>query len=134
MLKKSQNRIKSSANRRLAEILKMNEELNTLRMNTVYIVKDGIVNVGYVRAMEGNQIKNTNFHLITYDFKTNEGYIELKGDNQWRLYTQIGQSFNQSRYHHFLSFKECLEKLKELKGDENIITCNNDDYKKYLKK
>lgn len=103
-------------------------------MNTIYIVKDGIVNIGYVSTFEGHQIKNTNFHLITYDFETNEGYIELKSNNQWRLYTQIGQTINQSRYYHFSSFNECLEKLKELKGDENIVICNSDDYKKYLKK
>lgn len=103
-------------------------------MNTLYIVKDGIINVGYIKTVEGLQSKNTNFYLITYNFKTNEGYIELKSDNRWRLYTQIGQSFNQTRYHHFMSFNECIEKIKELKGDEKITICTSDDYQKYLKK
>lgn len=96
----------------------------------LYLVKDGIKDVGCI-TNNNHQVFDTNFHLITYDFKTNEGYIEKKGEIYWRLYTQIGQKFRQSRYHQFTDFVQCVEKLKELKGDDEVIICNANEIEKY---
>lgn len=100
----------------------------------VYLVKDGIVNVGYKKGPNNKQIKNTNFYLISYDLKSNCGYIEKKGENNWRLYTTIGQQFNKSRYHHFDAFDDCVNKLKELKGNDDIIICDSNDVENYKNK
>jgi predicted DNA-binding WGR domain protein len=96
----------------------------------LYLVKDGIMGVGWVTSND-KQVLGTNFYLITYDFKTNEGYVEKKGENYWRLYTQIGQKFGQSRYHQFTAFEQCIKKLKELKGDDNILICKADEIQNY---
>lgn len=99
-------------------------------MSKLYLVKDGIKGVGCI-TVKDEQIFNTNFYLITYDFRTNEGYISKKKYNHWRLYTQIGQKVGQSRYHELSNFEECLEQLKELKGDDDIIICQTKDIEKY---
>lgn len=96
----------------------------------LYLVKDGVKDVGYV-SKNGKQLFDTNFYLITYDFKTNEGYFEKKHENVWRLYTQVGQKVGQGRYHELTSFDQCVEKLKELKGDDKILICNADEIGKY---
>jgi len=97
---------------------------------TLFLIKDGIIGVGCT-TLNDKQVLGTNFHLITYDFKTNEGYVDKKGENYWRLYTQIGQKFGQSRYHKFTAFEQCIEKLKELKGDEKILICKADEIQNY---
>ena len=97
---------------------------------TLYLIKDGIKDVGCVMKND-NQIFNTDFHLITYDFKTNEGYIDKKEQDYWRLYTQVGQKVGQSRYHHFSNFEQCVEKLKELNGDASVVICNANEIDKY---
>lgn len=97
---------------------------------TLYLVKDGIKDVGCV--MKNNtQIFDTDFHLITYDFKKNEGYIDKKGEDYWQLYTQVGQKVGQSRYHKFPDFRQCVEKLKELNGDDKVVICNANEIDKY---
>ena len=96
----------------------------------LYLVKDGIKDVGCI-TINNHQVLDTDFHLITYDFKTNEGYIEKKGENYWRLYTQVGQRIGKSRYHQFTAFVQCIEKLKELKGDDEVIICNVNEIEKY---
>lgn len=96
----------------------------------LYLVKDGIMGVGCITSNE-EQVHGTNFYLITYDFKTNEGYIEKKDESYWRLYTQVGQKLGQSRYHKFTAFEQCVEKLKELKGDNKIIICEADEIQNY---
>jgi len=97
----------------------------------IYLVKDGIQNIGCI-SKNGIQIKGTNFYLITYDFESNEGYIDKKGSNNWLLYTQIGQILNKSRYHRFNTFEKCLNKLKELKGNDKIFICNEEDVRKII--
>lgn len=92
---------------------------------TIYLVRDGIVNIGFVSTKNNQQLINTNFYLITYDFKKNFGYIEKKDINLWRLYTSIGQKINESRYHHFNTLEECVNKLKELNGNKNVLICNS---------
>ncbi|MCD9564269.1 hypothetical protein [Tenacibaculum maritimum] len=99
-------------------------------MARLFLVQDGILDVGY-KTLKGIQVKNSNYYLITYNFETNEGYIDKKEIKKWRLYTQVGQKFAKKRYHHFQTFDECLEKLKELKGDEEIIVCNSSEIEKY---
>ena len=89
----------------------------------LFVVKDGIKNVACIVDQEKNQVLETNYYAISYDFKSNEGYIEKKGNDYWRLYTQVGQKIGQSRYHKFSNFKECINKLTELKGDDEIIIC-----------
>lgn len=96
----------------------------------LYLVKDGIMDIGCI-TINNKQKFGTKFHLITYDFKTNEGYIDKKDENYWRLYTQIGQQFGQSRYHKFTAFEQCIEKLKELKGDDKILICKANEIEKY---
>lgn len=55
----------------------------------LYLVKDGIKDVGCI-AINNNQLFNTNFYLITYNFKSNEGYVDKKDENYWKLYMRIG--------------------------------------------
>ena len=95
----------------------------------LYLVTDGIMGVGCI-TINNKQLLGSNFHLITYDFKTNEGYVDKKGESHWRLYTQIGQQYGQSRYHELNSFDQCVEKLKELKGDDKILICKSNDIEK----
>jgi len=97
----------------------------------LYVVKDGIKNVASVIDRNGNRVLGTNYYALTYDFKSNEGYIELKRLNFWILYTQIGQKLEQSRYHKELTFEKCIEKLKELKGNDQIIICDSSEIEKY---
>jgi hypothetical protein len=99
-------------------------------MTKLYLVKDGIKNVGCLIKNE-KQFFNTNFYLLTYDFKTNEGYIDKKGQNYWRLYTQVGQKYGQSRYNELPSFKECINRLKELNGNNEVYICKATDIEKY---
>lgn len=100
----------------------------------LYIVKDGIENIANVVDANGKRILETNYYILTYDFKTNEGYIDLKESGFWRLYTQIGQKFGQTRYHKELTFLKCIEKLKTLKGNDQIIVCNSSDVENLKKK
>jgi hypothetical protein len=87
----------------------------------LYLIQDGIKNVGYNKINDAHSF-GSNYYLITYDFKTNEGYID-KRTNNWRLYTQVGQKLNQNRYYHFESFDGCIARLIELKGDNEIMIC-----------
>jgi hypothetical protein len=96
----------------------------------LYLVKDGIKGVGCI-VINNKQEFGTNFHLITYDFKTNEGYIDKKDENYWRLYTQVGQKPGQGRYYKFTTFQLCVEKLKKLKGDDKILICKENEIEKY---
>ena len=86
----------------------------------LYVVKDGIPGVGY-QSRSGQQIKDGTFYLLTYDFKSNIGYVGKKSTNLWRLYTTIGSTNDfKSRYHHFPNFLECVQKLQELSGDTKV--------------
>ncbi|WP_370477209.1 hypothetical protein [Tamlana flava] len=100
----------------------------------LYVVKDGIKDVAFIRDNEGRQILGTNYYSISYDFKSNEGYIEKKSNNFWRLYTQVGQKYGQSRHHKFSSFEDCILKLKELNGNRDIIICDSTEIQKYSEK
>lgn len=75
----------------------------------IFIVQDGIENVG-CKTINGKPVSNSNFFLITYDFASNEGYIDKMETNRWRLYTQVGQKIGKDRYHHFQTFQECISK------------------------
>ncbi len=92
----------------------------------LYLVKDGIYKNGYI-VKDGQQKLDTDFHLITFDFKTNEGYVDKKGLNKWRLYTQVGQKLGKSRYYTFSNFSKCVEKLKQLNGNCEVVICNCSD-------
>ena len=100
----------------------------------LFVVKDGIKNIAYIRDQNGKQILGTNYYAISYDFKSNEGYIEKKANNLWRLYTQVGQKLGQSRYHNFKTFNHCIQKLIELKGNNDVIVCNSSEVEKYREK
>jgi hypothetical protein len=106
----------------------------------LYVVKDGLINQGCKVNSNGEQIKGTNFYLLTYG-KNNEGYIEKKSKNNWRLYTQVGETetlrrLNKEgikdktriRYHHFATFEECIEKLYELNYNSPIEICDSDTF------
>lgn len=99
----------------------------------LFVVKDGIKNIGYINN-QGNQVLGTNFYLLSYDFKSNEGFIEKKNENCWRLYTQVEQKWKQSRYYSFSTFSDCIQKLIELKQDKNIIICDSTQIEKYIEK
>ena len=109
-------------------------------MKKLYVVKDGLKNQGCKVNSKGDQIRDTNFYLLTYG-KNNEGYIEKKSPDIWRLYTQIGEletirkmqkeeiiDKSQVRYYHFPTFAECIEKLKELCGSTEIEICDSDSF------
>jgi hypothetical protein len=95
------------------------------KANNIYLVYDGIPNVGCVKGVDGLFCKNTNYYLISYDFKSNHGYIEKKAEDSWKLYTSIGPVSipMESRYHFCSSFEECVAKLKELSEGCNIVKC-----------
>ncbi len=106
----------------------------------LYVVKDGLINQGCKVNKNGEQIKGTDFYLLTYG-KNNEGYIEKKSKNKWRLYTQVGEpetlkNLNKEgikdryriRYHHFATFEECIEKLYELNNNSAIEICDSDTF------
>jgi|GEM_PF-2404977 len=111
-------------------------------MNILYIVKDGLTHIGYT-SRNGEQAKNTNFYLLTYGVG-NEGYIQKKSSDIWRLYTQVGEQeairqLNKnrvtespyvpySRYYQFPTFEKCVDKLKELKGNSLIEICDSDSF------
>lgn len=97
----------------------------------LYLVKDGINDIG-CKTKDGYQLLETDFYLITYDFKTNEGYIEKKGTNLWRLYTQVGQNLGKSRYFNFSEFSECVNKLRQLNDDSEIVICKSTDVSKFI--
>ncbi|HPY82587.1 MAG TPA: hypothetical protein PLU45_04445, partial [Bacteroidales bacterium] len=101
---------------------------------------DGLVNQGCKVTKDGEQIRGTNFYLLTYG-KNNERYIEKKSQNNWRLYTQVGEletlrkqnkegvrDKSRIRYHHFATFEECIEKLYELNGNSAIEICDSDTF------
>lgn len=83
-------------------------------MAKLYVIKDGIKNVGCIESKDGNQVTGTNFYLISFDFKSNEGYIEQKEISRWRLYTQVGELKTKTRYYHFPTFTDCVVKLQHL--------------------
>ena len=89
----------------------------------LYIVKDGIEKACIVDN-NGNRIFNTNYYSITYNLVQNEGYIQKRSENNWRLYTQIGEKIGKSRYYNFSSFEECINELEILKGNKNISVIN----------
>ncbi|WKB82992.1 hypothetical protein QYR09_08100 [Cellulophaga lytica] len=97
----------------------------------LYIVKDGIENIASVLSPNGIRILGTNYYAITYDFESNEGYIELKKKNYLKLYTQIGQKVGQKRYYEETTFEACILKLKELKGNDQVIICDSSEIEKY---
>ena len=100
----------------------------------LFIVKDGIKDIAFISDKSGTQVLGTNYYSISYDFKSNEGYIEKKDHNFWRLYTQVGQKLGQSRYHKFSTFEDCIQKLIKLKGDKDIVICNSTEIEKYIEK
>jgi len=108
-------------------------------MRNLYVVKDGLKDKGFI-SRNGEQVKNTNFYLLTYG-KNNEGYIERKSPDNWLLYTQIGEietirkmnnegikDKSNARYHYFPTFEECIEKLKKLCGSSLVVICNSDTF------
>lgn len=109
-------------------------------MKKLFVVKDGLKNSGCKVNRNGDQIKGTNFYLLTFG-KNNEGYIEKKSLKYWLLYTQIGElktkkELNKAgitdnsnvRYHHFPTFEECIVKLKELCGSASVVICDSDTF------
>ncbi len=90
----------------------------------LFLVKDGIKGIGCKTDLQENQILNTNFYLLTYDFRSNEGYIEKQQNNTWKVYTQIGQKLSESRYHTANNLEECIVILKKLKNDNRIVICH----------
>ena len=98
---------------------------------TLFVIKDGLKGYACLTDKEGHQVLGTNYYALSYDFKSNEGYIEKKGTNNWRLYTQVGQTFGEDRYYHFGTFEECVEKLKNLKGNNEITICKSTEVENY---
>ncbi|MEO8771254.1 MAG: hypothetical protein ABI402_14260 [Ferruginibacter sp.] len=80
-------------------------------MEKLYVLKGGL-------KKRENIIEEETFYLLTYDLKGNVGYIGRRSKILWRLYTIIGggtiknSNADDWRYHHFETFKECIEKLK----------------------
>lgn len=108
-------------------------------MGILYVVKDGLKDKGFI-SKNGEQVKNTNFYLLTFG-KNNEGYIEKKSSDNWLLYTQLGEletiremnkggikDKSNARYHRFPTFEECIEKLKKLCGSSLVVICDSDTF------
>jgi hypothetical protein len=109
-------------------------------MKKLYVVKDGLKNQGCKVNKNGDQIKGTDFYLLTFG-KNNEGYIEKKSNNNWRLYTQVGETEtlrrlnkegikdkSRIRYHHFATFEKCIDKLYELSNNSAVEICDSDTF------
>ena len=98
-------------------------------MNKLYVIKDGIENVGTVMNKNGERLRNTNYYVLSYDYISNVGYIEKKNEQLWKLYTSVGSSNDfKSRYHYFFSFEKCIEVLQKLCNTETeIIICNEEE-------
>lgn len=105
-------------------------------METLYVVKDGLKDKGFI-SRNGEQVQNTDFYLLTYG-KNNEGYIERKSIDNWLLYTQLGEletirkmnkdgikDKSNARYHYFPTFEECIEKLRKLCGSSLVVICDS---------
>ena len=93
-----------------------------------------MVNVSAIALAEKSFLRDKLFYIsgkLTYDFKTNEGFIDKKSEYHWRLYTQVGQKIGKSRYYKFTDFAKCVERLKELKADDEVIICNANEIEKY---
>lgn len=97
-------------------------------MEKIFLVKGGLANTF------DNPIKD-DFYLITKDFKRNHGYIGKRSDKVWRLYTPLG--YNKSvtggksnYYHHYPTFEECVEKLKQL--SQSLIEIVDNYYKEKI--
>ena len=81
-------------------------------MEKIFLVKGGLTNTPDMPIKD-------DFYLITKDFKTNNGYIGKRSNKLWRLYTPIGYNntvpgSKSNYYHHYPTFEECVEKLKQL--------------------
>lgn len=99
---------------------------------TLFVVKDGIKNVGTIQDRNGNRILNIDYYLMSYNFKSNNGYLKRTGNKNWKLYTQIGiTQSGKGGYFYFKSIEEAIQKLKELKGDENVKIIDSKDLAKY---
>ncbi len=86
----------------------------------LYVVKDGVPEVGH-KSFNDAQVKDGTFYLLTYDFKSNVGYIGKRAVNEWRLYTTVGSKQDlKSRYHHFSNLIECVHKLQELSPNVQV--------------
>ncbi|MBK9482632.1 MAG: hypothetical protein IPO02_11785 [Bacteroidetes bacterium] len=86
----------------------------------LFLIRDGFENAKVVDKYN-NRIFNTNYYSITYDLISNDGYIEKKVDNKWKLYTQIGQKIGKSRHFYFETFEMCINQLKILNRNQEII-------------
>ena len=88
-------------------------------MEKIFLVKGGFANT------PDNPIKD-DFFLITKDFKGNNGYIGKRSNKVWRLYTHYGSisDVKSSCYHHYPTFEECVQKLKELSQSSIDIVDN----------
>ncbi len=96
----------------------------------LYIIKDGLKNCGCIVDSQRNQQFNTNLYILTYDLKSNVGYIEMKEKNSWKLNTSVGCVVNdfKSWYHDCESYDEAVKVLKTLcKADTQIIICNSNE-------
>ena len=109
-------------------------------MKNLYVVKDGLKSIGCKVDINGEQIKGTNFYLLTFG-KGNEGHIDEKSTDNWQLYTQIGElatirkmyklgveDKSRARYHCFSTFEKCIEKLKELRDSSLVKICDSDNF------
>lgn len=109
-------------------------------MKKLYVIKDGVKNNGCIVDKNGNQVKNTNYYLISFG-KGNEGYIEKKSVRNWQLYTQVGEiktiremnnkgikDKSRVRYYHFPTFENCVDKLKELSDNCTIEICDSESF------
>lgn len=94
----------------------------------LYLVKDGI-DTSHIRAEDGKRVYNTNYYSVTFDLKRNEGYITKINESKWKLYTQVGQKINTSRYYFSPTFEGIVDKLLELSKDYRIVLINQHDLK-----
>jgi hypothetical protein len=98
----------------------------------LFVVKDGIKNLAIVRDSHGNRILNTNYFSLSYNFKSNVGYLEKIGKGNWKLYTQIGITHSgKGGCFYSTSLEGCIQKLAELKGDNEILVINSKEIDKH---
>ena len=62
----------------------------------LYVIKEGISKIADLGDKSDDRLFDTNYYALSYNFSTNEGYIEKKSLSFWWLYTQVGEKMEKT--------------------------------------